>query len=127
MSTFVKQCPGCPATFALNDFMGNPELNAIGMQFEDADLEYNMYYFNHECPNCGSTLVVSVLEFLPLIEEPVPEEVLTGLEPCEGHCMRIEDLANCGAPCRYAPFRRFLLKLKSHTAAKAGPGGDQAA
>lgn len=127
MSAFVKQCPGCAATFALNDFMGNPEIDAIGMQFEDAELKNNLYYFNHECPACGSTFVVSVLEFLPLIEETVPEEVLAGLEPCEGHCTRIDDLAACGAPCRYAPFRRFLLKLRRSVAAPASGADDKAA
>lgn len=116
MHAFVKQCPGCPASFSLADFRNNPEIHAIGMQFGDADFQDSLYYFNHECPRCGTTFVVSVLEFLPLIDEVVPETSLAGSDTCGGHCTRIDDLAQCDNPCRYAPFRRFLLKLRHHAA-----------
>lgn len=119
MNKPLKRCPGCGDEFGLSDFIDNPSLQAIGMQFEDTDFENNLYYFNHECPHCGSTMVVSVLAFLPLIDEPIPEDILAGRERCEGHCMRIDDLAACQSACKYAPFRRFLLKLRARVVAQA--------
>jgi hypothetical protein len=90
------------------------------MQFEDPDHKYNFYYFNHLCPNCGSTILIPVMEFLPYVNEPVPDLVRTGMEDCERHCLKIDDLAECSAPCRYAPFRRLLLRIRDeHATLKA--------
>jgi hypothetical protein len=92
--------------------MVSPDFEPIGMQFIDPELEVNMYYFNHICPGCGSTFVVSVADFLPYMTEPVLDTILTGTDNCERRCTRLDDLAVCHAPCRYAAFRRFLLQMR---------------
>lgn len=117
-----KTCPGCGTAFTLRQVLESPDIEPIGMQLEDSDHAWNFYYFNHRCPTCGSTFLIPVLDFLPLISEPVPDLALNGTESCERHCTRIDDLAECSAPCRYAPFRRFLLKMRDdHRAGAADP------
>lgn len=123
----ARRCPGCSALFTLEDLLRSPDIRPIGMLIETNDHSLNHYYFNHTCPSCGSTFVVPILDFLPLIREVVPERIMTGSDACEGRCTRIDDLAGCSAPCRYAPFRRFLLELRSGRRATAhvepkGPG-----
>lgn len=108
----IKTCPGCGANFALSQIIEGQDVEPVGMQFVDPELKWNMYYFNHVCTNCGSTFLISVMEFLPFIKEPIPESVMTGTEDCGGHCARLKDLEECQAPCMYAPFRRFLLGMK---------------
>ena len=109
----AKVCPGCGRVFSLLELVESPELRPIGMQFIDEELTHNVYYFSHICPDCGTTFVVSVSVFVPLINEPIPPDSLAGTEECDAHCIAIEDLALCSKPCRYAPFRRFLLHMRN--------------
>ena len=108
-----KTCPGCGRVFTLQHLIDSPDIEPVGMQFVDPELAENMYFFNHICPGCGSTFVVSVIEFMPLIKEPIPDADLNGAEVCKEHCTRLDDLAICQSGCRYAPFRRFLLSLRN--------------
>ena len=123
----TKTCPGCGTVFTLQEILSSPEVEPVGMQFLDTDPTHNVYYFNHVCPSCGSTFVIPVLAFLPFIAEPVPNLALTGTEVCEHHCLRIEDLNVCHAPCRYAPFRRFLLRMRKERPAAVSENGDKSA
>ncbi len=108
-----RACTGCGHSYDLAELVRDVDFVPIGMQFEDPDQQFNFYFFNHECPNCGTTILIPVLDFLPFIAEPVPDLVRTGMEDCGRHCTRIEDLSECRAQCRYAPFRRYLLLLKA--------------
>jgi len=81
------------------------------MQFTDSELKYNVFYFNHTCADCGTTILVPVTQFLSLIKKTIPERDLSGTDSCAGHCLHISDLAVCNQECYYAPFRRFLLGL----------------
>ncbi len=114
-----KTCPGCGTPFTLQQILECAEVEPIGMQLEDDDPAWNYYYFNHRCPSCGSTFLIPVTDFAPWIPEPVPGPVLAGTESCERHCTRIDDLSACTAPCRYAPFRRFLLHLRDRKRGRA--------
>ncbi len=105
----MKVCTLCRAPLTLNALLTSADIRPIGMAFEPGDFANNCYYFNHECPGCGTTLLVPVERFLHLIPEDIPEAVLDGTEHCERHCRRVKDLKACHQPCHYAPFRRFLL------------------
>lgn len=103
----VKRCPMCARPFTLGDVLSHPDVRPIGMAFLGGE---NLYYFNHVCPGCGSTFTLPIELFLPLVAEPVPKESLEATSACERHCRRVTDLARCAQPCRYAPFRRFLIE-----------------
>ena len=118
----MKTCAGCGYEFDLASIARDAQLEPVGMQFEDPDHKYDFYYFNHTCLSCGSTILIPVMEFLSYVKEPVPDLVRTGMEDCERHCLRIDDLETCSAPCRYAPFRRLLLQMRDeHATLVASP------
>ncbi|GAB4319683.1 MAG: hypothetical protein Kow0074_09430 [Candidatus Zixiibacteriota bacterium] len=115
----MPDCSGCHAHFTLEEFVEHADIEPIGMQFVDAEMKWNMFYFNHTCPACGSTILLPVTDFLPFIDETIPETVLAGTDTCERHCMSIADLRGCSQECHYAPFRRFLLKMLSDRRSRA--------
>ena len=114
-----KTCTGCKMEFTLEDILQKAEIIPQGMQIEDDDMNWNMFYFNHECAGCGSTFLIPVSEFLALIDEPIPSTLRAGTDLCEQHCTSLKDLSACSQDCRYAPFRRFLIKMLNEKAPKA--------
>jgi hypothetical protein len=107
----IKQCPNCGEWFSLRDLLENPEIEPVGMSFESADSELNVYYFRHMSERCGSSFVVPVYEFAGLLPEPINAKIRRGLPDCESHCITVDDLAACSQQCMYAPFRRLLLSM----------------
>ena len=108
-----KQCPCCSKWFSYDEIVNGSDVDPIGMCFLEGDFKNNVYYFNHTCDECNSTFVIPVMTFLPFIKETIPDDVLTGSECCEQHCIKIDDLMECNQECTYAPFRRFLINLVS--------------
>lgn len=119
----TKTCPGCGVTFTLQEIVENPEVKPLGMQFVDPALRRNVYYFNHAAPGCGTTFVIPVSAFRPFIAETIPDTVLAGSADCGHHCTTIDDMVVCKAACCYAPFRRFLLRLRERTGLRSGSAG----
>jgi len=117
----VKRCPKCQAEFSLADFENDPDIEPVGMQFFGGPQRDNYFFFTHTCAHCGTTFIMPVTDLVPLVHEPIPDQTRTGEHDCGGHCMRVEDLSHCTAPCRYAPFRRLLLRLREEHAAKRKP------
>ncbi|MBE0564479.1 MAG: hypothetical protein IH621_00855 [Krumholzibacteria bacterium] len=111
----VITCPFCKAPFTLEDLVASPDIAPIGMMLNDDDAAWNFYYFNHMASGCGTTFTVSVEVFAPLLNEAVPEAIRTHSCDCEGRCTSLADLAECGAECHWAPYRRFLGVLRART------------
>ena len=107
----VKTCPGCGRDFTLEELISDPRARPEGLTFEDGEPAHNLFFFTHTVPECGTTFVVPVEAFLTVIDEPVPDRIMTGTEVCERHCTRISDWAACSQACFHAPFRRFLLSM----------------
>jgi hypothetical protein len=106
-----KQCPGCHKWLSLQDMLSNPDIMPLGLVLADSDYDTGLYYFQHEVPECRSSFVVPAEWFAPIIDEPIPQKVMTGSEHCEGRCVRIEDWAECKNDCHHAPFRRLLILM----------------
>ncbi len=108
-----KQCPGCGKWFSLKNIMECEHIKPVGMSFESKSFGLNVYYFNHQVESCGTTFLIPVKEFIPVLQEPIPCLDLTGTSDCEMHCMYIDDLTECSRECIHAPFRRFLVNIAS--------------
>ncbi len=107
----LKRCPACGEWFTLQDILESPELEPVGMSFEDGNPRANLFYFQHNNSRCGSSFVIPVTELRVLIEEPVPENTLAGTDSCAAHCTRVDDWAACDHECSLAPYRRLLINL----------------
>ncbi|MBD3403481.1 hypothetical protein GF420_11340 [candidate division GN15 bacterium] len=91
---------------------------------DDEFPDLNSYYFTHTAAGCGTTFGIEVEKFEKFITEPIPSEIKAGGAGCHGHCTSINDLEECHNECRYAPYRRLLLRMleKLKTDARSGDG-----
>jgi len=106
----AKMCPFCSTAFSLSDLVLDVDVEPIGMMLQD-DAADCMYFFNHECPGCGTTFAVPIDVFAAMIDEPIPPHTLGNTAACNGHCSRLKDLAICDNECANAPYRRFLVNV----------------
>lgn len=106
-----KRCPSCGEEFSIRDLISSREIMPLGMSSQENKPELNVFYFQHDVPQCGSTFIVPVEEFVELIEEPVPLNNFYRTHACENHCDSALALAHCDQRCVYAPYRRLLLSL----------------
>ena len=108
-----SQCPCCEAWFSSQDILAGPDIEPLGMTFETGDTRFNLIYFNHRVPGCGSTFTIEARRLEPFLSEIPPPDVMAGQLGCDNHCTSMNDLAACDVPCCWAPYRRFLLQLRS--------------
>lgn len=108
----VKTCPFCRRELTARQIVDDPAIQPLGTAFlgESGD-NAHYYLFRHEIPSCGTSFVVDVEHFRQFIDEPIPAQVLRLGPECEGRCVTIGDLNECGQNCQFAPFRRFLLRM----------------
>ena len=104
-------CKMCGAKFTVDDFFQNEELQPIGMQADEEDTEFSLFFFNHMTKNCGTTMAIPVTVFESRVEEPISKTRNAGSATCELHCTSIEDLSDCQQDCCNAPYRRLLLEM----------------
>jgi hypothetical protein len=107
----LKQCPKCGVWLSIEDILESAEVTIIGMTLDSDDFTFNSFYFNHDAPECGTTFTMNVLDFAEYINEPIPQDILTGQPGCERHCSSLTDTRLCRKTCRWAPFRRFMDAL----------------
>ena len=107
----IKQCSKCKTWFTLEDLLTNQEIIPIGISLDDEDPAFNLFYFNHDQPDCMTTLTVNVELFRSKINELIPKENKAGKEGCEHHCTDLDDMKDCSNNCKWAPYRRFIFEL----------------
>jgi hypothetical protein len=94
-----------------DDFVRDPSLRLLGLQFEPALPEINLLVFEHACGSSISILSKRLAHLLPPPPSgPLPN--LRGTEQCRGHCRRLEDLDACDAPCVNARDRELTRLVK---------------
>lgn len=106
------QCPCCGTWFSSQDILASPAVEPLGMMRDVEDRERNLLFFNHLVPGCGSTFTIDARRFTPFLPESPPTASLADGTECQHHCTSIHDLTECGANCRWAPYRRLLLELR---------------
>jgi hypothetical protein len=104
--------------FSASALLADLEVQAVGMMRASDGPDESVYFFNHNCPGCGTSFTVSILDFAEFIVEEMPEANLDGTPACKGHCNRIADLSLCNAPCSNAPYRRFLVNVLINKSAR---------
>lgn len=120
--TPVRSCPNCRTQLTLYDLALDPQIRPLGLTFNGTDLSTAYYCFQHEKPQCGTTFLIDVERFAPLIDELIPDRILAGNVECNGHCVRIDDLEVCESECHMAPYRRFLMRMLKTKACSAISG-----
>lgn len=107
-----KRCAVCGTVWQTRAaFLSDPAIAVTGYQADLVDMRRGFYLFNHNRPGCYASLAFGADAFADLYAGPRHEAVLTGGAECDGHCLTVEDLGDCEAPCRGAYYRKLLRVL----------------
>jgi len=91
-------------------FVVDPAVRLIGLQSVVTNVDINLLIFEHTCGSSISILARRVRHLLPPTDGPLPR--LMGSAQCRGHCLRLDDLAACDAPCSNARDRDLILLVE---------------
>ncbi len=106
-----KECPACGLGFSLQDIIHDPTIRPLGLTAESSDPETTVYVFDHSIPGCKTTFMIPAIKFIPIIDEPIPDEIRIDRPDCESRCTNIDDWLECQTECFHAPFQRLLLRM----------------
>jgi hypothetical protein len=106
-------CGSCRHGWATCDgFLLDPAVRLLGLQAVVSNPEINLLVFEHRCGGSISILSRRLRHLLPERAPGDPAARLLGTEQCRGHCLRLEDLAACNAPCSSARDRELILLVQ---------------
>ena len=122
-----KSCTLCKKIWSDRDsFLRDPAIELIGYQADIDDIEYGLFFFNHNHDQCGTTLSLSVKIFLDLYDGPIYTENLYGTDSCGEHCLHQYDLEPCPKKCACAYIRELLQHLRIMTNSNLCPPPERA-
>jgi len=90
-------------------FVRDPAVRLLGLQSVVSNPDANLLVFEHGCGSSISILARRLRHLLPESEPHKPFPHLMAGEQCRKHCLLIEDLEACDAPCRNARDRELIL------------------
>jgi hypothetical protein len=106
----LQTCGSCRRAWPTWDsFVLDPAVRLLGMQSAVANPDVNLLVFEHGCGSSISILSRRLRHLLPAPEPGNPLVRLLGTSLCRGHCIRLEDLRACDAPCSNARDRGLIL------------------
>ncbi|HYW41285.1 MAG TPA: hypothetical protein VE959_00425 [Bryobacteraceae bacterium] len=116
-------CGSCRGVWVTWDsFVMDPAVRLLGLQAVITNPEINLLVFEHGCGSSISILSRRLRHLLPAPEPGDPTARLLGTDQCRRHCVRLEDLELCDAPCSSARDRRLIRLLQQM---KKEAGGSQ--
>jgi hypothetical protein len=108
-----QMCGACKRVWSTWDtFVLDPAVRLLGMQSLVTKPDANLLVFEHACGSSISILTRRVRHLLPEPELGDPAGRLMGTDQCRGHCLRLEDLEACDAPCSNARDRELILLVQ---------------
>ncbi len=106
-------CGSCRRTWSTwEGFVLDPAVRLLGLQSEITKPDVNLLVFEH---GCGSSISILSRRLRHLLPEPEPGDSLgrlLGTDQCRGHCLHLEDLEACDAPCSNARDRKLILLVQ---------------
>jgi len=106
-------CGACRRTWSTWDnFVLDPAVRLLGLQAVITNPDINLLVFEHDCGSSISILSRRLRHLLPEPEAGEPTARLLGTDQCRGHCLRLEDLEACDAPCSNARDRKLILLVQ---------------
>jgi hypothetical protein len=99
-----------------DEFVVDPAVRLLGLQAVIDYPDINLVVFEHGCGSSISILSRRLRHLLPEPTTPAPTVRLLKTDQCQGHCLVLEDLEPCDAPCSNARDReliRLVLSLKN--------------
>lgn len=111
-----KTCPMCGQTWRTrDDFLDDADLRFNGYQANFSAMEHGLFYFTHEIPPCGSTMIISAEAFLSLYSGPRYTQQLYKNRECAELCNDRTQLGRCLNHCEYAFVREVSQIIKDRS------------
>lgn len=108
-----QTCGSCRRAWSTwETFVLDPAVRLLGLQAAITKPDVNLLVFEH---SCGSSISILCRRLRHLLGEPEaddPRPTLRGTEQCRGHCLRLEDLGVCDAPCSNARDRELIALVQ---------------
>jgi hypothetical protein len=98
-------------------FLDDPTLELIGYQPNFSELEAGLFLFQHNTPDCGTSLAIEAGRFSDLYDGPIFTESLRGTDKCCGYCVHQSELRRCPAKCECAYVREILQIIRQRQSA----------
>ncbi|MCX6632728.1 MAG: hypothetical protein NTW28_34435 [Candidatus Solibacter sp.] len=95
-------------------------MRLLGLQSEIANPDFNLMVFEHGCGSSISVLSRRLRHLLPESEPADPPARLMGTDQCRAHCLHLDDLEACDAPCSNARDRELILLVQRMKKGKFG-------
>ncbi len=106
-----KSCPCCDFAWNTRDaFLSDQRICLNGYQADFEELERGLLLFTHEVSACGSTMALSIGDFVDMCDVPRHTECLHATGTCECRCDDVANLERCERPCQYA-YPRELVQI----------------
>src|SRR3989339_443745 len=104
-----KECPNCHYMWPdRTTFLSDPMLSLVGYQANFSDLVAGYFLFNHDTPDCGTSLAIEAGKFSDMHNGPIFEERMTGTKECPDYCKSSSSLDPCFNKCECAYVRDIL-------------------
>jgi len=118
-----QTCRACRRAWPTWDsFALDPAVRLLGLQAVLANPDFNLLIFEHRCGSSISILSRRLRHLLPEPESGDPPARLMGTDQCRGHCLLLEDLAACDAPCGNARDRGLIQLVQRMKKGSREPG-----
>jgi hypothetical protein len=114
----IEKCSGCGKWLTADELIANPQLKLIGMARRAHDPGRAYYFFTHDVPECGTSLLIEADKFKPYINEYAKHGHIIECACSDEFCVHISKLENCGRKCFLEHYRNFffrMLTLKQQT------------
>jgi hypothetical protein len=106
-------CGSCKRAWpSWDSFVLDPAVRLLGLQAVFTNRDFNALVFEHRCGSSISVLTPRLRHLLPEPEPADPPARLLGTEQCQKHCLHLEDLEACDAPCANARDRELILLVQ---------------
>jgi hypothetical protein len=118
-----QTCGSCKRAWPTwESFVLDPAVRLLGLQSETTYPDANLLVFEHRCGGSVSILSRRLRHLLPKPEPGAPRARLLGTDQCRGHCLHLEDLGACDAPCSNARDRELIRLVERMKKGESGLG-----
>jgi len=108
-----KECPNCHYNWPDRyTFLADPKTQLVGYQANFGNLLAGFFLFQHNIPECGTSLAVPAEAFKDMHDGPIFRERKTGSPECPGYCLHSSSTDPCKNACECAYVRDVLQKVK---------------
>jgi len=109
-----KICSKCKTEWkSRDDFLNDPNIVMLGLMANNDDYKNGAYLFTHKLPDdsCNTSIGLFVYNFQDMYKGEIYDTLKMGTDECSGHCVKINELANCSAHCRNAVARKIMQEI----------------